>query len=275
MRLFAGTWLALVCATSLVAQQNVAPSATASPAPATAAQSSNPAQTPIAPAPQAAPAQQPSTANQPAAEPGAAPPPLGLGSPVLPNVTKKQAAEAKRQFEAGVKLKEKGHLDEAFTKFSSASELDPTKLDYITAREFTREQLAYQALQRGNKAMLDHNEIVAMAEFRRRSGVRSHQQLRAAASARRHSRRPGDGPSGQRGRTVAADRAAAFAWASRLPFSRRLAGIANRGDASLRHQGAVRRFGEAAERCFTTSRTSASPPLWRPPSPSPRPSGYR
>lgn len=86
---------------------------------------------------------------------------------MLPNVTKKQAQEAKRQFEAGVKLKQKGKLDEAFTKFSSAAELDPTKLDYITAREFTREQLAYQALQRGNKAMTEHNEIVAMAEFRR------------------------------------------------------------------------------------------------------------
>ena len=117
-----------------------------------------------------------SSAQQPAAadsattqqpETGAAPPPVEPGTPIFPNVTKKQAAEAKRQFEAGVKLKEKGHLDEAFTKFSSASQLDPTKLDYITAREFTREQLAYQALQRGNKAMLDHDEIVAMAEFRR------------------------------------------------------------------------------------------------------------
>ena len=113
-------------------------------------------------------AQQPAdsaTTQQP--ETGAAPPPVEPGTPIFPNVTKKQAAEAKRQFEAGVKLKEKGHLDEAFTKFSSASQLDPTKLDYITAREFTREQLAYQALQRGNKAMLDHDEIVAMAEFRR------------------------------------------------------------------------------------------------------------
>lgn len=98
---------------------------------------------------------------------GTAPPPAAPGTPIYPNVTKKQAAEAKRQFESGVKLKDKGNLDQAFTKFSSAAELDPTKLDYITAREFTREQLAYLALQRGNKAMLEHNEIVAMAEFRR------------------------------------------------------------------------------------------------------------
>jgi tetratricopeptide (TPR) repeat protein len=116
------------------------------------------------------PTQQPET-TQPVSAPqpeiGAAPAPAPPGTAIFPNVTKKQAAEAKRQFQAGVKLKEKDHLDEAYTKFSSAAELDPTKLDYITAREFTRQQLAYQALQRGNKAMIENNEIVAMAEFRR------------------------------------------------------------------------------------------------------------
>ncbi len=166
MRLFAGSFLTLVvfAATLSAAQQNGAPgtppSATAAQS---ASQSTDAAQSSVAPSAQN-PQSQESSAS---AEPGAAPPPLGLGSPVLPNVTRKQAEEAKRQFQAGVKLKEKGKLDEAFSKFSSASELDPTKLDYITAREFTREQLAYQALQRGNKAMLEHNEIVAMGEFRR------------------------------------------------------------------------------------------------------------
>lgn len=85
----------------------------------------------------------------------------------MPTPTKREIAEAKRQFEAGVKLNSKGHMDAAFTKFSSASELDPRNVDYLTAREFTRQELAMQALTRGNKAMLDHNEIVAMAEFRR------------------------------------------------------------------------------------------------------------
>ena len=86
---------------------------------------------------------------------------------ILPNVSRREAANAKKQFEAGVKLKKQGKLDEAFTKFSSASELDPRNVSYVTAREFTREELAYQALQQGNKAMLDHNEIVAMADFQR------------------------------------------------------------------------------------------------------------
>ncbi len=80
---------------------------------------------------------------------------------------KRHKAEAKRQFEAGVKLNKKGNTEEAYTKFCSASELDPQNYDYVTAREFTRQELAMRALQRGNKAMLDHNEIVALAEFRR------------------------------------------------------------------------------------------------------------
>jgi general secretion pathway protein D len=163
MRLFAGTWFTLVLATSLVAQQNGARVDPAPPsAPAASQSGSQPTTTN---APQSSATDQ--TTPQPQEETGAAPPPAPLGTPILPNVTKKQAEEAKKQFQAGVKLKEKGHLDEAFTKFTSASELDPTKLDYVTAREFTRQELAYQALQRGNKAMLENNDIVAMAEFRR------------------------------------------------------------------------------------------------------------
>jgi len=86
---------------------------------------------------------------------------------ILPTVSKREAAEAKRQFEAGLKLKSKGHLDAAFNKFSSASELDPANISYVTARELTRQELALQALKLGNEAMQDNNAIVAMADFRR------------------------------------------------------------------------------------------------------------
>ncbi len=85
----------------------------------------------------------------------------------FPRSRSREAAEAKRQFQAGVKLKSKGHLDVAFDKFCSASELDPRNVNYITAREFTRQELAMQALKHGNQAMMEHNEIVAMADFRR------------------------------------------------------------------------------------------------------------
>jgi len=64
-----------------------------------------------------------------------------------------------------VKLKQKGHLEAAFDKFCSAAELDPRNVNYLTAREFTREELAMRALEAGNKAMLQHNDIVALADF--------------------------------------------------------------------------------------------------------------
>ena len=79
----------------------------------------------------------------------------------------KELAEAQRQFNAGKKLKAAGKLDQALPKFERAAELNPHSVEYLTAREFTRQQLVMQALDRGNKAMLEHGEIAAMAEFRR------------------------------------------------------------------------------------------------------------
>ena len=64
-------------------------------------------------------------------------------------------------------MKSSGNLDAAFEKFDLAAELAPHNVEYLTAREFTRQQLVMQALKQGNLAMLDHNEIVAMADFRR------------------------------------------------------------------------------------------------------------
>jgi len=89
------------------------------------------------------------------------------GTSVVPTETPKELAQARRDFEKGVKLKSSGKLDQAYEKFDKAAELSPHNLNYITAREFTRQQLVMQALERGNKAMLESKEIVAMAEFRR------------------------------------------------------------------------------------------------------------
>ena len=88
------------------------------------------------------------------------------GTPILPD-NPKDIAKAKRQFKAGMKLKASGNLDAAFEEFELAAKLAPHNVVYLTAREFTREQLVMQSLKQGNLAMLDHNEIVAMAEFRR------------------------------------------------------------------------------------------------------------
>ncbi len=89
------------------------------------------------------------------------------GTSVVPTETPKERKQAQDDFKEGMKLKSSGKLDEAFEKFEQAAELSPRNLDYITAREFTRQQLVMQAMDRGNKAMLENKEIVAMAEFRR------------------------------------------------------------------------------------------------------------
>jgi general secretion pathway protein D len=86
---------------------------------------------------------------------------------ILPAPPSPQAvAEAKKQFKAGLKLKSSGHTKEAFEKFELASQLDPRNLEYVTAREFARQQLVMAALERGNKAMEAQNEVAANAEFR-------------------------------------------------------------------------------------------------------------
>ncbi len=89
------------------------------------------------------------------------------GTSVVLTETPKERAQARRAFKQGMQLKSAGKLDQAYDKFEKAAELNPHNLDYITAREFTRQQLVMQALERGNKAMLDQKDIVAMAEFRR------------------------------------------------------------------------------------------------------------
>ena len=76
-------------------------------------------------------------------------------------------AEAKRQFAAGTRLKSSGQTQAAFEKFQRASQLDPRNVEYATAREFARQKLVMEALDRGNKAMLAKNDVVATAAFRR------------------------------------------------------------------------------------------------------------
>ena len=66
-----------------------------------------------------------------------------------------------------MKLKSAGQTDAAFEKFELAARLAPHNIEILTARELTRQQLVMQALKQGNQAMLDGNEIVAMADFRR------------------------------------------------------------------------------------------------------------
>ncbi len=172
MRAVTGTLLLFALASLLTAQQPAsAPTAVGPVRPVAQAntepqQNSNPPASTSIPDPKSATNQaEPSQSASP--QPAQQPNPPASNEVILPTVSKREAAEAKRQFEVGVKLKKKGNLDEAFIKFCSASELDPRNYDYIAAREFTRAELAMQSLKKGNTAMLENNEVVAMAEFQR------------------------------------------------------------------------------------------------------------
>jgi len=120
-------------------------------------------------------------AQQPENTPAQNPPPAAQVQPAAPQTPEakptgtivlnpespKELSEAKHDFDSGVKLKNSGKLEEAFDKFSRAAELNPHSVDYVTAREITRQELAMDAINRGNKALNDQKEVVAMAEFRR------------------------------------------------------------------------------------------------------------
>ena len=171
MRVLAGMLLALAMTSTLSGQQTAAAApATAPPKDTTTAASttqsaqpgnSNPPSQPASDTtpPTQAPVPQPSAANQTA--------PAQAGTPPGPPDDPKDVAKAKREFKAGVKLKSAGQMDAALEKFELAAELAPHNFEFVTAREFTRQQLVMQFLKQGNRAMLDGNEIVAMADFRR------------------------------------------------------------------------------------------------------------
>jgi general secretion pathway protein D len=153
MRILVATALILTLAAALGAQT---PIATVPPGGAVAPQATDQATEPTSETP----------ANMPLT-PQATPVSDKPGNTIVPAPPSPQAvAEAKTEFKAGMKLRSSGKAEAAFAKFEQASQLDPRNLDYLTAREFTRQQLVMEALERGNKAMQAKNEVVANAEFR-------------------------------------------------------------------------------------------------------------
>lgn len=73
---------------------------------------------------------------------------------------------ARKVFQRGVRLQVQGENEQAFDHFDRASRLVPNNVEYATAREVLKQQLVYDALQRGNQLMLDRQQVQALAEFR-------------------------------------------------------------------------------------------------------------
>lgn len=73
---------------------------------------------------------------------------------------------ARKAFQRGLRLQEQGQNEEAFDEFVRASRLVPNNVEYATAREVVKQQLVVEALQRGNRFLLDRRQVEALAEFR-------------------------------------------------------------------------------------------------------------
>jgi len=94
--------------------------------------------------------------------------PCPEGSPgTIPcNPSKKEIKEAGEAFAKGLKLQREKRQDEAFDEFETAARLAPQDVEYVTARELTRQQSVFDHLQRGNAEMRENRQIEALAEFR-------------------------------------------------------------------------------------------------------------
>jgi general secretion pathway protein D len=73
---------------------------------------------------------------------------------------------ARQAFERGLKLQKSKDLEQAFRAFEEAATLVPQDIDYLTARELIRQQLAAEHLERGNNQLLQGRQVEALAEFR-------------------------------------------------------------------------------------------------------------
>jgi general secretion pathway protein D len=92
------------------------------------------------------------------------------GAPVC-HGPKKDLKAARQAFSRGLKLEKSQNdnlqnLDQAFYEFEEASRLVPQNVEYLTAREMTRQHLAGLHLERGNGDLLAGRQVEALAEFR-------------------------------------------------------------------------------------------------------------
>jgi type II secretory pathway component GspD/PulD (secretin) len=80
--------------------------------------------------------------------------------------SKQDIKKAQQAFARGVKLQHERSFDEAFRQFQSAADLSPKNINYLTARELSRQQLVMDHLERGNNALTIQRPIEALGEFR-------------------------------------------------------------------------------------------------------------
>ena len=81
------------------------------------------------------------------------------------NPSSHELKEAKAAFSRGLKIQPKDP-DQAYREFEQAANLAPRNVDYITARELTKQQLVSKYIQRGNDELESGKKVEALADFR-------------------------------------------------------------------------------------------------------------
>lgn len=87
-------------------------------------------------------------------------------APASPVQLPEPASAARQAFERGLELAKAGRARQAFEAFEQATQAAPKDLEYLTAREATRQQMVLEHLQRGNGFLLAGKSVEALAEFR-------------------------------------------------------------------------------------------------------------
>jgi general secretion pathway protein D len=80
------------------------------------------------------------------------------------NPSRHDLKEAKAAFEHGLKIQQKAP-DQAFADFERAAHLVPRNVEYVTARELSRQQLVSRDLEHGNTELQSGKQVRALADF--------------------------------------------------------------------------------------------------------------
>ncbi|MGA9530143.1 MAG: type II and III secretion system protein [Terriglobales bacterium] len=116
------------------------------------------------PAQPACPATSNTSPSAPACSLTDATPAAVILAPTVPSA--KEEKSAKHAFRAGLKFEKAQDFENAFQAFKEAARLSPINVEYVAAREMTREHLAGVYLDRGNTDLLDGRTADGVKEFR-------------------------------------------------------------------------------------------------------------
>ncbi|HEY1262660.1 MAG TPA: hypothetical protein VGF06_04000 [Terriglobales bacterium] len=92
--------------------------------------------------------------------------PLALVAEQPQAPSKKDLKKAQSAYSKGLKLQGKDRIREALDEFEKAVRLAPQNLDYATARQLARQQLAFRHVEKGNAELAGKRRVEAVAEFR-------------------------------------------------------------------------------------------------------------